>query len=31
VWLNDPEDKGARRRVGESGIKVQTIHSAKGL
>lgn len=31
VWLNDPEDKGAKRRVGEPGIKVQTIHSAKGL
>lgn len=31
VWLSDPEDKGARRRVSEPGIKVQTIHSAKGL
>jgi UvrD-like helicase family protein/nuclease-like protein/AAA domain-containing protein len=31
VWLSDPEDKGAKRRVGELGIKVQTIHSAKGL
>lgn len=31
VWLNDPEDKGAKRRIGEPGIKVQTIHSAKGL
>ena len=31
VWLNDPRDKGAKRRVAEPGIKVQTIHSAKGL
>ncbi|MGH8523414.1 MAG: 3'-5' exonuclease [Gammaproteobacteria bacterium] len=31
VWLNNPEDKIAKQRVCEPGIKVQTIHSAKGL
>jgi superfamily I DNA/RNA helicase len=31
VWLSDPQDRDARRRVGEPGIKVQTIHAAKGL
>ncbi|RUS93797.1 DNA helicase [Dulcicalothrix desertica PCC 7102] len=31
VWLNDPNDYSARTRVVEPGIKVQTIHSAKGL
>jgi UvrD-like helicase C-terminal domain/AAA domain/Nuclease-related domain len=31
LWLSDPEDRAARRRVCEPGIKVQTIHSAKGL
>lgn len=31
VWLNDTSDRFARTRVNEPGIKIQTIHSAKGL
>jgi Nuclease-related domain/UvrD-like helicase C-terminal domain/AAA domain len=31
VWLTDRNDKSARTRVAEPGIKVQTIYSAKGL
>lgn len=31
VWLSDPENPRARTKVSELGIKVQTIHSAKGL
>ncbi len=31
VWLNDTGDRNARTRVIEPGIKIQTIHSAKGL
>ncbi|MGF1525254.1 MAG: 3'-5' exonuclease [Candidatus Competibacterales bacterium] len=31
VWLSDPDDRRARTRVGDPGVKVQTIHSAKGL
>lgn len=31
VWLNDSSDRTSRTRVTEPGIKVQTIHSAKGL
>lgn len=31
VWLNDPNDRHARTKVTEPGIKIQTIHSAKGL
>lgn len=29
IWIN--KDRDSRRRVSEPGIKVQTIHSAKGL
>ncbi len=31
VWLNRRDDPKARLRVQEFGVKVQTIHSAKGL
>jgi hypothetical protein len=31
LWLTDPNDRAARTKVTEPGIKVQTIHSAKGL
>ncbi len=31
VWLTDPENRQSRTRVSESSIKIQTIHSAKGL
>src|SRR5262249_33374180 len=33
VWLNSPDRTGAdpRQRILEPGVKVQTIHSAKGL
>lgn len=31
VWLSDPENRAARTEIGRSAIKVQTIHSAKGL
>ena len=30
-WLNDKDDPRARTRVLEPGVKVQTIHAAKGL
>ncbi len=30
-WLNDKDDPKARTRVLEPGVKVQTIHAAKGL
>jgi hypothetical protein len=31
VWLSDPENREARTLIHDQGIKVQTIHSAKGL
>lgn len=31
VWLNDPSHPEARDRVADPGVKVQTIHSSKGL
>lgn len=31
IWLTDSRNPNARNRVFEPGIKVQTIHSAKGL
>ena len=31
VWLSDPENREARSLIHDRGIKVQTIHSAKGL
>ncbi len=31
VWLSDPDNRAARTQVGRPAIKVQTIHSAKGL
>jgi len=31
VWLSDPGNRANRTRVTEPGIKIQTIHSAKGL
>lgn len=31
VWLSDPEHRGNRKRIGEPAIKIQTIHTAKGL
>lgn len=31
VWISDKEDREARRKINEPGIKIQTIHSAKGL
>ncbi|MBW4511478.1 MAG: AAA family ATPase [Scytonematopsis contorta HA4267-MV1] len=31
VWLNDPDNFRAKTRINDPGIKVQTIHSAKGL
>lgn len=31
VWLSDPQNRAARGRVAEPGVKLQTIHSAKGL
>lgn len=31
VWLSDPDHKEKRRRIAERALKVQTIHSAKGL
>lgn len=31
LWVTDKKERGNRKRVVEDGIKVQTIHSAKGL
>ncbi len=31
VWLSDPDHRAARTQIGRAAIKVQTIHSAKGL
>ena len=31
LWVNDPEHRGNRERINEPKLKVQTIHSAKGL
>ena len=31
VWISDKSDRSARYRVNEPGLKLQTIHSAKGL
>lgn len=31
VWMSDNSDRTARYRVNEPGLKLQTIHSAKGL
>ncbi len=31
VWLSDPDHRTARTQIGRAAIKVQTIHSAKGL
>jgi len=31
VWLNDPDNFRAKTKINEPGIKIQTIHSAKGL
>ena len=31
VWLSDPDNRAARTQIGRPAIKVQTIHSAKGL
>ncbi|MBD2772009.1 nuclease-related domain-containing DEAD/DEAH box helicase [Iningainema tapete] len=31
IWLNDPSNFRAKTRINEPGIKIQTIHSAKGL
>jgi len=31
VWLTDPEDKTAKERIDQPGIKIQTIASSKGL
>lgn len=31
VWISDSNDRAARYRVNEPGLKLQTIHSAKGL
>jgi hypothetical protein len=31
IWLSDRDDYNARTRINEPGIKVQTIHSSKGL
>ena len=31
VWLSDPDNRAARIQIGRPAIKVQTIHSAKGL
>ena len=31
VWLSDPGNRAARTQIGRPAIKVQTIHSAKGL
>ena len=31
IWLSDPQNRANRRKVSHPGIKLQTIHSAKGL
>jgi AAA domain/Nuclease-related domain/UvrD-like helicase C-terminal domain len=31
VWLNDPDNFRAKTKINEPGIKIQTIHSVKGL
>jgi superfamily I DNA/RNA helicase len=31
VWLTDPDNFRAKTKINEPGIKIQTIHSAKGL
>lgn len=31
IWLNDPDNFRAKTKINEPGIKIQTIHSAKGL
>lgn len=31
LWVTDPDNPRNRERINEGGIKVQTIHSAKGL
>jgi len=30
-WINDPRDRESKSKVCEPGLKVQTVHSAKGL
>ncbi len=31
IWLTDPDNFRARTKINEPGVKIQTIHSAKGL
>lgn len=31
VWISDSSDRNARYKINEPGLKLQTIHSAKGL